>query len=172
MSLDHFDKNGHGQSHLEYLSKQVDYLRTVISALFALLVVSFGGGLIWAKLQVYEQKVDTQENNISDLKKSSINLASDEATAQAQGKSIGTIQDDILSLKKNLSDLGLNSLYSDKEVLSEGETLCEPGGVIIGLVHKGSTMFIRCSSVGRAVWNRESSGQGLANSDWRTAAGH
>jgi hypothetical protein len=159
-------------SQLEHAAKQVEFLRTIVSALVALLIVAFVGGKIWADLQRYEERVDNQNKSIADLKMSAQSLLKDEEKVRNQDKTIGSIIDDVRDVKKNLGDLGLNGLVSDKEVSSDSDTVCEPGAVVVGIARKGNGMSIRCSSVGRAVWNRASSTPAVANADVRETAGH
>jgi hypothetical protein len=117
-------------SRLEYTAKQVDLLKTIIGGLVAVLGVAFAGGVFWDQLHRYETIVDLQAKQIEELK------------------------GQITTFKTNLGELGDPSYEIEVPNGGPKSGYCEVGNVITGAryddVHK---MWIRCSSLGRAVWN-------------------
>ena len=115
-------------SQLEYTARHVDFLKTIIGGLVAVLVVAFSSGILWDKLLRYEAVVDRQKEEI------------------------GKLRDEIDKFKSNLADLGTPS-YEIEITNDSKASICEAGNVVTGLKRDESKMWMRCSSLGRAVWN-------------------
>jgi hypothetical protein len=126
---------------IEKLSKQVEYLRTIVAALAAVLAVAFTAGIFWDKLRSYEAIVDKQQDQISQLR-SQID------------QHMNTLSSGITTIKTNLGQLGEPSYQI--EATNELEAgRCETGNVVTGIRFDSPAkkLWIRCSSISRAVWN-------------------
>jgi hypothetical protein len=133
---------GKGQTpEIETLSKQVEYLRTIIAALAAVLAVAFTAGIFWDKLRSYEATVDKQQDQITQLK-------------HQIDEHMNSLSTGITTVKTNLGLLGEPSYQI--EATNEAEAgRCETGNVVTGVRFDSSAkkVWIRCSSISRAVWN-------------------
>jgi hypothetical protein len=117
-------------SRLEHTAKQVDFLKTIIGGLVTVLGIAFAGGILWDQLRRYETIVD------------------------AQAKEIVQLKGEITTFKTNLGELGDPSYEIEVTKGGPKSGYCEAGNVITGVRYDDvQKMWIRCSSLGRAVWN-------------------
>jgi hypothetical protein len=116
-------------SQLENAARYVDFLKTIISAVIAILVIAFTTGILWERFIRYEAAVDNQKTEIAKL------------------------EEDIKNFKRNLSQLGKPN-YEVEIINNTKSTECESGSVVTGLRRdEKQQMWMNCSSLGRAVWN-------------------
>jgi hypothetical protein len=118
-------------SPLEYTARHIDFLKTIIGGLVAVLVVAFSGGILWDQLLRYEAIVNRQKEDINRL------------------------GDDIKTFKSNLADLGTPNIASyEIEITNDSKSnVCTLGNVVTGVRRDENKLWMRCSSLGRAVWN-------------------
>lgn len=118
-------------------STQVGYLRTIIGGLVSLLAVAVAFGIFWANLGRYEEKVENQKKLIADLQ--------------------GDVSETKTSVEKEISDAktrlsGFGNDFRDLLTADDVETVCPSGSAVVGVVHRSGKMFIRCASLGKALW--------------------
>jgi hypothetical protein len=112
------------------LQKQVDSLKMIAGVLSAVLAVGFTAGIVWTQLVAYEERVNTQ------------------------GQQITAIEKQMSDFKHNLGELSEPSYQIEVTTENGPEgSRCEKGNVITGLRHEGQRIWITCVSLGRAVYN-------------------